>query len=483
MNFSLHSLQILHPRSLKHLSNHLQVLVQTRLWMKILLALLLGILVGILLGPTVDLISRETAHTLGEWLAMPGQLFLVLIQMVVIPLVFASIIRGIAGTEDLEQLKLLGSRSLLYFILTTVVAIVIGIGLAFLIEPGHQSSLKEIVSTITTTEARFQADATMQKAESVKLITVAQLPEEMLKVLPQNPFNAMSEGQMLQLVVFAMIIGMALLAMPANDAKPLLEMLGSIQKVSMVIVRWAMMLAPYAVFGLMARIMSKVGLEAVFGLGIYMGTVLLGLLLVMIMNLVIITLVAGKNPFGFLQTIKNLLLLAFSTSSSATVMPLSIKTAEDGLGVRPSIAQFVVPLGATINMNGSALYFGVATVFLAQLFQVDLSLGALILLILTAVGASIGSPGTPGVGISILILILKAVGIPPTGAVLVLGVDRVLDMSRTMVNVTGDLAACLVLDRWVGGKYSAHQEHIHQQYREARRVKTGEDVITGTLSE
>lgn len=215
----------------------------------------------------------------------------------------------------------------------------------------------------------------------------------------------------------------------------------------MTIVRWAMWLAPFAVFGLMARVMTKIGFNVLVGMLVYVGTVLLGFLVLFGLYMGIYGLVCRQSPVRFLVKTRELLLLAFSTSSSAAVMPLSIKTAEEGFGVRPALSQFVIPLGATINMNGTALYQGVATIFLAQVFGIDLSLSALALLVVTAVGASIGSPATPGVGIVILAMVLSSVGIPAAGIGLIMGVDRILDMSRTAVNVAGDMVAVTFLDR------------------------------------
>jgi Na+/H+-dicarboxylate symporter len=217
----------------------------------------------------------------------------------------------------------------------------------------------------------------------------------------------------------------------------------------MTVVRWAMWLAPFAVFGLLAQLTTKIGLNALLGMAVYVGTVLLGLLLLMLGYLVLLFVFARQHPLAFLRSAREVLLLAFSTSSSAAVMPLSIKTVEDKMGVRPSVSQFVIPLGATINMNGTALYQGVAAIFLAQVFGIDISTGGMLLIIVTAVGASIGSPATPGVGIVILALVLDSVGIPTAGIALIMGVDRILDMSRTAINVCGDLTACVLMNRWV----------------------------------
>jgi Na+/H+-dicarboxylate symporter len=237
-----------------------------------------------------------------------------------------------------------------------------------------------------------------------------------------------------------------------------------------------MHIAPFAVFGLLAQITIKVGLDALLGMAVYVGTVILGLLLMILVYLIIVSLIARHNPLHFLSAVREVQLLAFSTSSSAAVMPLSMQTAEDKLGVRPSISQFLIPLGASINMDGTALYQAAATVFLAQVYNVELGLSSLLLILVTTVGASIGSPATPGVGIVILAMVLSSVGIPASGVALIIGVDRILDMSRTAVNVTGDLTACLVMDRWVGGKKTSEEEKLEEVGRDEKRACDDDNV-------
>jgi len=215
----------------------------------------------------------------------------------------------------------------------------------------------------------------------------------------------------------------------------------------MKVVSWAMRLAPFAAFGLIAGITSKVGLSALAGLGAYMATVVVGLLLMLIVYIIIIKFFAKRSVFQTLKIMRDPQLLAFSTSSSAAVMPLSIKTAEEKLKVKPRVSQFIIPMGATINMDGTAMYQIIAVFFLAQLFNIDLGFTTIILVTLTALAASIGAPSAPGTGIVILSTILIAAGVPTVGVILLLGVDRILDMTRTMVNVSGDLTACLVFDK------------------------------------
>ena len=238
-----------------------------------------------------------------------------------------------------------------------------------------------------------------------------------------------------------------------------------------------MVLAPFAVFGLMAKLTTQFGLETLFGIGMYVITVLLGLVILYFFYLLVVSLFAKVSAWQFARDIKDVQLLAFSTSSSAAVMPFSMKTADEKLKVRPSVSQLVVPLGATVNMDGTALYQAVATIFLAQVFGVELSFTALLLLIITIVGASIGIPGVPGVGAIILSLILANTGIPLTGLVLIFGVDRILDMSRTALNVTGDLTACVFVNHFVTNHKPYYQVVREEKEREQRRIKSGEDVI------
>ena len=470
------SITTLYPRSLKYMADYLHALVKGRLWLQVLVGMFAGIAIGIMLGPSVGWIKPATASVISDWLAFPGKLFLALIQMIVIPLVFASIIRGLAATEDLEQLRKIGLRVVLYFIATTTLAIIIGLAVALIIKPGSYINSQAIQTTI----GNIGSMAEQSKQQGIDLTT---LPQMVITLLPSNPLNSMVQSNMLQVVIFAMIIGVALVMMKSSQAKPLLDLLGSLQEVCMTVVRWAMLLAPVAVFGLLAQLTAKLGLDALLGMAIYVGTVLLGLLIMLCVYLSIFFISTRKNPLTFIRSVKDVLLLAFSTSSSAAVMPLSIKTAEEQLNVRPSISQFVIPLGATINMKGTALYQGVAAIFLAQVFGIDISMGGMALIVITAVGASIGSPATPGVGIVILSVVLGSVGIPAAGIALIMGVDRVLDMSRTAINVCGDLVTAIVMDRWVGSK-TGHQKEIEEELkRETIRMETGEDVLTNQSSQ
>jgi Na+/H+-dicarboxylate symporter len=404
----------------------------------------LGVGVGLLLGPSTGIVPPDTGAVLADWVAVPGNVFLTVIQMIIIPLVFASVVLGIAASDDPSKLRKVGVRVVFYFLFTTAFAVTIGIGITSIVRPG------DFISRDTVDSIVAHADVPEEALKPGTSPTISDVPKEIVKILPKNPFLSMVGGNMLQIVLFAVFVGVALVSLKEEQARPLLDLLNSLQEVCLKVVRWAMLIAPLAVFGLLAHITAKVGLDVLLGMGVYVGTVLGGLLILVCFYLIIVLLVSGRTPWNFLAKVRGAQLLAFSTSSSAAVMPVTMKTAEDELGVRPAISRFLIPLGTTVNMEGTALYQGAATVFLAQTFGVDLSLGALVLVVVTAVGASIGTPATPGVGIIVLAMVLETAGIPTSGIALIIGVDRILDMSRTAVNVTGDLTACTVMNRWVG---------------------------------
>ena len=443
----MHPIELIHLRSLKYLSDQLQSLVRGRLWLQVLVGMLLGVVLGVAIGPSAGWVDAETAATVGDWAALPGRVFLGAIQMVVVPLVFASIIRGLAASENMDELRRTGLQAVAFFVATTTLASVIGIGLAIVVQPGRfldAASIRAAVGSAQTAAPQVPAG-----------FGGSSVPQALVNLIPSNPLGAMVQGEMLGVVLFAVIMGVALVSLPVEQSQPLLALLGSLQQVSMTIVRWTMWLAPLAVFGLITQLTSKLGLRALIGMSVYVGTVLAGLLLLLLLYLVLAWTAARRSPWKFLRDIREVQLLAFSTSSSAAVMPLSIRTAEEKLGVRPSVSHCVIPLGAIINMNGTALYQGVATMFLAQVFGLELTAGQLALVVVTAVAASIGSPATPGVGIVILSMVLGSAGVPVAGIGLIMGVDRILDMSRTAVNVTGDLLATAILDHRAANTASA----------------------------
>lgn len=416
----------------------IRYLIKKKLWAQVLFALFVGLLVGLALGPETGWVEKETAETITDWLSIPANLFLKIIQMIIVPLIFASIIRGLTSSGSIEQLQKLGLGAAVYFVITTAIALTIGIIIATTIEPGN------FIDSDLIKESFGIED--VEPVESY-VLSIHDIPQSIVGLVPSNPLSSFMSGEMLSIIIFALIVGVAMITLPTKSSRPILDLLESIQDFTMKVVSWAMRLAPFAAFGLMAGIVSKVGLSALTGLGAYMATVIAGLFIMMIVYIIIIKFFAKRPLASTLSIIKEPQLLAFSTSSSAATMPVSIKIAEEKLKVKPKVSQFIIPLGATINMDGTAMYQIIAVFFLAQLFDVNLSFTTIILIALTSLAASIGAPSAPGTGIVILSTILIAAGLPVVGVVLLLGVDRILDMTRTMVNVTGDLTACMFFNK------------------------------------
>lgn len=404
---------------------------------KILVGMVLGLLVGSFLAvPELNFIADSFRLPMSEWLSLPGKIFIGLLKMVIIPLVLCSVILGIATGHDIAFLKRLGLRLVLYFLMTTAIAISIGMTIVNLVQPGQYIS-KEIIQTVDIGEKKF---------EKFDDLTI---PQRILNILPTNITAAAYHANMLQIVVFAILLGVICVVINGPKTKVFLDLCTFGQAASMQVVSWAMYIAPIAVFGLLVDITTKVGLTSLLSVGAYVICVIAGLFMMIGVYCLIIRFLGRMNPIEFLASIRSAQLLAFSTSSSASVIPVSIHNAEEKLKLRPEISRFVIPLGATINMDGTAMYQGIAAVFLTQVFGIDLSFWELLALLITTIGASIGTPGTPGVGLVVLATILAGIGVPTEGIALLLGVDRILDMCRTTVNVTGDLTASVVMNRFV----------------------------------
>ena len=410
------------------------------LWQQMLWAMLAGLIVGFIISPHgFALMDGDHAITIGEWLALPGMIFLALIKMVVIPLVATSISLAIADSRDVESFKENGLKVGGYFVMTTSIAVCIGIALALIIRPGG----------FISPDAMLTAEAIANRGKIPELGDSGSLPSMIANIFPTNPIKSIVDFNMVHIVVASILAGIAMLSLGGKKSKPLADILTAILDVSMQIVYWAMLLAPIAVFGFLANLAIKVGADTLSALSVYIGTVLLGLIMILAMYMIIVTVFARRSPWQFLKDIRAAQILAFSTSSSAATMPLSLKVAEEKLNIHPEVSRFVIPMGTTINMDGTAIYQIIAGLFLAQVFGIDLTLTQMFILSVTIVGASIGSPGSPGVGLVILASILSSIGVSPEGIAMILAVDRILDMCRTTINVTGDLTAASVMERWM----------------------------------
>jgi Na+/H+-dicarboxylate symporter len=420
---------------LNTLSHYLNKLTRGKLYLQVLVAMVLGIITGFALGPELNWVDPKLSSQITGWLALPGNLFLKLVQMIMIPLIFTSIVSGIISNTG-DQLKKMGSRLLVYFVGTTIISITIGVFLARIFQPG-----KRLFELGDFRAPEFET----MTGESA----FSDIPGAITGLLPSNPLAAMVSGEMLSIVIFTIIVGIAITQLSEKAVAPITKLFESVQEISMTVVSWAMLLIPYAVFGLMAQLVANLGLESLQGLGFYILIVLLGLLMLLAVYMLIVTFLGRYNPLTFLSKIRDVQLLAFSTTSSAAVMPLSMKTADEKLGVSSSVSDFVIPVGATVNMDGTAIFQCISVLFIAQVYGIEMALSQVVLVMVTLVAASIGTPAVPGGGVIVLASVLESSGIPVEGLMIIVGVDRILGMFRTAINVTGDLTACLVFDRWL----------------------------------
>lgn len=422
---------------LNDLATHLKKLIHSKLWVQVIIGLLLGVSLGAFLNPSAGFMDQERSSAIANWLDLPGSVFLRLVQMVMIPLVFASIISGIVSNNS-DKLKKMGPSLLVYFIGTTVVSISIGVLVASFFKPGESLYQTGGFSNSPKVE-------TLENMEAAKSI-----PEMISELIPNNPFEAILTGEMLGVVIFTVIIAVAITQLKTDTSRSIIRLIEAMQKICMIVISWAMTLVPFAVFGLMAALVSRLGLHALTSLGFYAGVVILGLGVLLIFYLSIFFLITQNSPFKFLNAIREPQLLAFSTASSAAVMPLSMKVADEKLNVSSNISDFVIPVGATINMDGTALFQTVTALFMSQAYGLDLSILEIIIISFTVVGASIGTPAIPGGGVIILASVLGGLGIPTDGLIIIIGIDRILGMFRTTLNVTGDLVAASIFNKWYG---------------------------------
>ncbi len=367
-----------------------------------------------------------------------GDLFMRLLKMVIIPLVFASLLVGVANLGDVRKLGRLGGLTLLIYLATTAMAVGIGLICTHLFSPGH--FIEETTKIRLLSQYESQATA---KTESVS--SVPSVIDGILQLVPTNPMSAFVKEDMLQIIFFALVLGIAL-SMLKEKGQTLIKAMDDLQESMILIISGIMKLAPIGVAALVANVVGQSGIGVLKALVIYGFTVLIGLFLhATFIYGGILKFGAKIKIIDFIKAIRPAQLVAFSTSSSSATLPVTIECAEKNLGVSPQIASFVLPLGSTVNMDGTALYQGVATMFIAQVFGIDLSFSDQISIVLTATLASIGAAGVPGAGMVTLTMVLGSVGVPVEGLALILGIDRLLDMFRTTVNITGDLVVAKVM--------------------------------------
>ncbi len=359
------------------------------------------------------------------FLLVGGKIFISSLKLLVVPLVFVSLVCGTASLDDITKLGRVGGKTLGLYLLTTAIAISIALVLALLIQPGAGFNLP--------TDVTFTAKAAPSLVQTI------------INIFPTNPVWAMANGKMLQIIVFSVLLGMAI-TLSGEPGKRVLHFFKDFNDVIMKLVMMIMLIAPYGVFCLIARVFADQGISAIAPLAKYFFVVLFALLLhVSCTYFGLLALLGRLNPIQFFKKFKSVPMFAFSTASSGATIPVTLENVEHKLGVKNSIASFTIPLGATINMDGTAIMQGVATIFIAQAYGIALGVDQLLMVIVTATLASIGTAAVPGVGLITLAMVLNQVGLPVEGIGLIIGVDRLLDMARTAVNVTGDAAVtCIV---------------------------------------
>jgi len=381
--------------------------------------------------PAVVSVAKEI--TIAVWIKWIGDIFIRLLNMIAVPLVLASLIVGAASLGDIKKFARIGTKTLVFYITTTAFAITIGLVLANVIHPGDmmpQATKDRLLSV-------YQGDIT-EKLESELGFDIGDF---LVNIVPRNPFNAIANSEMLQIVFFAVMLGMILTMISKEKSEPVIKFFDGLSETMIRLVDVVMLIAPIGVFALISSTVAEFGFDILQTLFWYAITVLLGLTLHTFgVYAFIVRFFSKVKVIDFFRQIRRTQVVAFTTSSSAATLPVNMEVCQENLGVSKSITSFVLPIGATINMDGTALYQGVAAVFIAQVFGMDLTLGQQLTIILTAVLASIGTAPVPGVGIIMLVIILRSVGIPQIGIALIIGIDRILDMCRTVTNVTGDAA-------------------------------------------
>ncbi len=410
--------------------------------MKLHTQILIGLILGALLGPLMGDVAL--------WIKPIGDAFINLLIMIVVPLVMASLIVGTASLGDPKKLGRIGIKTVGYYLVATMIAVSFGLVAGKAFNPG--AGLDEDVKARMLTD---YAGVTEQQLERVE--EKPSLSEFLVNIVPRNPFKAMVETNFLQIIFFALLFGISLTILPEERRKPVLNLLMSVNDAMIVLVKLVMRIAPIGVFALIAAVAAQFGYGVLLTLLKYV-VVTIGTMIAFVVAVYPISLrLSGMSPLYFFKKYYEVALFAFSTSSSNATLPLNLQVSEEDLGVANDVASFVLPLGATINMNGTAIYQGVSTIFIAQVFGITLGLQDLIIVVLTATLASIGAAGVPGIGMVTLTIVLQQIGIPVEGIALVVGVERILDMTRTAVNVTGD-TTCAVWVAKTEGELNIPQE-------------------------
>ena len=408
--------------------------------------ILIGMAFGVAFGLALSFVSGGAAF-IGDYIKPFGTIFINLLKLIAIPLILASLIKGVSDLQDISKLSQMGGRTILTYVTTTLIAVTIGLVLVNSIQPGKSIS----VDTRQELVEAYASDADQKREAAAKQQEAGPL-QALVDIVPSNIFAAATNNRnMLQIIFFALFFGIGMILLPEETAQPVKAFFDSFNAIILKLIDMIMMVAPYGVFALLAALVVEApSLELFQALALYAVTLLLGLAAMILVYALIVKVFTGRNPAFFFKGIAPAQLLAFSTSSSAATLPVTMECVEENLGVDKEVTSFVLPIGATINMDGTSVYQGVAAVFIAQAFGLDLSLSAQLGIIFTATLASIGTAAVPSAGIVMLVIVLAQAGIPEAGLALIFAIDRPLDMCRTIVNVTGDAAVSMLVGKSIG---------------------------------
>ena len=410
--------------------------------------IIIGMFMGIIFGLGLSFFPAGKIF-ISNFIKPFGTIFINLLKLIAIPLILASLIKGVSDLKDISKLSKMGGRTIITYMFTTVIAVIIGLVLVNLIKPGNSISnqtRQELIEAYSSNTEEKREAANKQKSAG---------PLQALEdIVPDNVFKSFTSNKnMLQVIFFALFFGIGMILLPEKNVSPVKEFIDSLNTIILKLIDLIMLSAPYGVFALLATLVVEApSLELFAALGLYSITLLVGLTLMILVYAIIVKLLTGKTPGEFFRSIAPAQLLAFSTSSSAATLPVTMECVEKNLGINKEVSSFVLPIGATINMDGTSLYQGVAAVFIAQAFGLNLDLSSQLGIILTATLASIGTAAVPSAGIVMLVIVLAQAGIPEAGLALIFAVDRPLDMCRTIVNVTGDAAVSSIVNKSLGNK-------------------------------
>lgn len=407
--------------------------------------IIIGILGGVLFG-IICLQFNGGSTFVTDWIKPFGTIFINLLKLIAIPLIIVSLIKGISDLKDISKLSRLGFKTLALYLMTTAIAVSVGLICVNLIKPGN--SITEATRSEMLNTFGHSIDEKVDEVHSVQSNRAPLQP--LIDIIPENIFeSASSNSNMLQIIFFSLFLGIAMILLPFEEIKPFKDVLDAGNSIVLKIVDLIMLFAPYGVFALLAALIVEAPSPDIFkALGLYGLTVVIGLIILVYGIYSVFIKAFGKmNPLDFFKAISPAQLLAFSTSSSAATLPVTMECVEDNLKIKKDVTSFVLPIGATVNMDGTCLYQGVAAVFIAQVMGYDLSLSQQLSVILTATLASIGTAAVPGAGILMLVIVLESIGVNPAGIALIFAVDRPLDMFRTATNVSGDAMVALLVDK------------------------------------